>query len=124
MPGAAYTFPSWVDKLTVEDAVKLILVGFFGTTAPGASGSSGVGANTFVTNGYNGFIVISDTNPHTGLTANCIKALGGDVVISTAVGDFPAGALDGKTLSNGDFIPGTLTSITLTSGTLIAFNAQ
>lgn len=35
---AQYDLPPWIDRLTIEDAVKLMLLGLFGTTAP--SGSS------------------------------------------------------------------------------------
>lgn len=44
MATSQYNLPSWIDKLSIEDAVKLILLGFFGTTPPsgGGSGTGGV----------------------------------------------------------------------------------
>lgn len=35
---AQYDLPPWVDKLSIEDAVKLLLLGFFGTSAPTPGG--------------------------------------------------------------------------------------
>lgn len=37
---AQYDLPPWIDKLSIEDAVKLMLFGWFGATAP-ASGGGG-----------------------------------------------------------------------------------
>lgn len=36
--GTQYTLPEWINDLSIEDAVKLLLLGFFGTTAPSGGG--------------------------------------------------------------------------------------
>lgn len=38
---AQYILPQWINDLTFEDAVKLLLLGFFGQTAPTGGGSGG-----------------------------------------------------------------------------------
>lgn len=73
-----------------------------------------------INNGLDGGITLSDNSEHTG-TFTILKALGGDVVFTTVIGNISG--LDGKTLSNGDFIVGYFTSITLASGSLIAYYA-
>lgn len=38
MPGTQFTLPDWIDKLSIEYAVKLMLFGMFGGTAPSGGG--------------------------------------------------------------------------------------
>lgn len=39
---AQYTLPAWIDRLTIEDAVKLLLLQFTGGTAPSGGGGGGI----------------------------------------------------------------------------------
>lgn len=42
---AQYTLPQWINDLSEEYAIKLLLLGFFGTSGPSSGGGGGITTN-------------------------------------------------------------------------------
>lgn len=98
---AQYTLPDWVEKLSFEHALKLLLFGFFGNTVP--SGSGGITTSQSSVTQATSVIVPQSTSQVIPIGAKewTVSVLTGTVTVNGAAG-CPAGFSDGsdKTLLN------------------------
>ncbi len=120
MPGqkAQFTLPDWIDALSIEYAVKLLLFYFTGGTAPAASGGSS-GINIPATGG-SGAVTETGTTAVTG-NFYAIQVITDAVLASYTDASGSGDSLVGTTLVAGTILYGSFTAFTLTSGAVRAY---